>query len=252
MCILWPVLRSKRMRSPTTASEHLAWQSEVVIAEGIVTRQQKEKFCRDVNIWVAKYLIGWITMLALTVINMVVYVSHPPAKKSHVCLLSCLSDGMNTPSTTRKYRLTHNLAAWSMFVTSWLTNNCVGGERKNGIAKQPWQCGTWFRRREGSIMHRLKKGAIHPIPEISEHEIQHHKYRRNTQKPYGHSTEVTTRSNTDSSGKHQNASDDSWTEYMDMLSRGPATKFDMNFIEAIVPHPIASQCILPNIPDESR
>ncbi|KAJ4358675.1 uncharacterized protein N0V89_003259 [Didymosphaeria variabile] len=68
---------------------------------------QEDEMRRNRNItMLCKNIIGWASMLSFTLINMTVYLTRTDAKRSHICLLSCLTD-----------------VAWSMFITSCLIKN---------------------------------------------------------------------------------------------------------------------------------
>ncbi|KAF1970929.1 hypothetical protein BU23DRAFT_537413 [Bimuria novae-zelandiae CBS 107.79] len=111
--LLWPRLRwrmSAASRYPSLRCD----QGKVLVAgqNGHPAQQERTKDRWSGYSVLCKNVMGWVTMLFITLINCTVYITKSGAKRSHICLLSCLTD-----------------AACSMFITTLLIKNYIDNER---------------------------------------------------------------------------------------------------------------------------
>ncbi|KAK7189611.1 hypothetical protein PSPO01_04614 [Paraphaeosphaeria sporulosa] len=110
VCILWPALKSHAVPISTRTSTYTERRMSFLSVSKDGRLQEDERSRKSNNIMLCKNLMGWTAILSIAVINMTVYLTRAEAKRSHVCLLSCVTD-----------------AALSMIITSWLVKNTAGG-----------------------------------------------------------------------------------------------------------------------------
>lgn len=93
ICILLSALRSHRATvstvSPTCTKCPTSFVS--ISRRGTLPTHEQDRKCNSGTL--CKDLAGWVAMLSFTLINSTIYHTWDGAKRSHICLLSCLTDG---------------------------------------------------------------------------------------------------------------------------------------------------------------
>lgn len=91
--MIWLALKSHDVSISTRTSTYTERRLSFLSVSRDGKLQENEWSRKRTTIVLCKNLVGWTAMLVIAAINMAVYLTHDGAKKSHICLLICLTDG---------------------------------------------------------------------------------------------------------------------------------------------------------------